>query len=110
MTDSLLFDWSELLTFSNNEKPEFRYVDSQNGIKPNSYTQYAMPKDIADISRERDINQLADVISVRISNEYEHKIINFVFRVKYKCRIRMRRVILNRTLNRFVFLLKFLFC
>jgi len=44
MTDTLLFDWSELLTLSNNEKPEFRFVNSQNGIKPNSYTQYAIPK------------------------------------------------------------------
>ncbi|CAF4498415.1 unnamed protein product, partial [Rotaria magnacalcarata] len=47
-------------------KPEFRYVNSQHGIKPNSYTQYAMPKDIADISRERDINKLADVLSSQI--------------------------------------------
>ncbi len=66
MTDSLLFDWSELLTFSNTENPEFRFINSQNGIKPNSYTQYAIPKDIADISRDRDINKLADVLSVRI--------------------------------------------
>jgi len=66
MTDSLLFNWSELLNLSNNEKPEFRYVNSQNGIKPNSYTQYAIPKDIADISRDRDMNKLADVLSVRI--------------------------------------------
>ncbi|CAF3839508.1 unnamed protein product [Rotaria magnacalcarata] len=66
MTDSLLFDWPELVNLSlqnNNDKPEFRYVNSQHGIKPNSYTQYAMPKDIADISRERDINKLADVLS-----------------------------------------------
>jgi hypothetical protein len=71
MTDSLLFDWPELLALSNNEKPEFRYVNSQNGIKPNSYTQYAIPKDIADISRERDINKLADVLSVRIFKKDE---------------------------------------
>ncbi len=44
-------------------------MNSQNGIKPNSYTQYAMPKDIADISRERDINKLADVLSVSRLNE-----------------------------------------
>lgn len=66
MTDSSLFDWSELLTLSNQDKPEFRYIKSQNGIKPNSYTQYAIPKDIADITRDRDINKLADVLSVRI--------------------------------------------
>ncbi|CAF4139937.1 unnamed protein product [Adineta steineri] len=69
MTDSLLFHWPELLNLStenNNEKPEFRYVNSQNGIKPNSYTQYAMPKDIADISRERDLNKLADVLASQI--------------------------------------------
>ncbi|UJR21028.1 hypothetical protein I4U23_024128 [Adineta vaga] len=69
MTDSLLFNWSELLTLSTqntNEQPEFRYVNSQNGIRPNSYIQYAMPKDIADISRERDINMLADVLSSQI--------------------------------------------
>ncbi|CAF1440095.1 unnamed protein product [Rotaria sordida] len=69
MTDSLLFDWPDILTLSlqnNNEKPEFRYVSSQNGIKPNSYTQYAVPKDIADISRERDFNKLADVLSSRV--------------------------------------------
>ncbi|CAF1364329.1 unnamed protein product, partial [Rotaria sordida] len=50
---------------NNNEKPEFRYVSSQNGIKPSSYTQYAVPKDIADISRARDFNKLADVLSSR---------------------------------------------
>jgi len=74
MTDSLLFDWPELLTLSNDEKPEFRYVNSQNGIKPNSYTQYAIPKDIADISRERDINKLADVLSVSRLNERRNEI------------------------------------
>ncbi len=58
-----------VLLQNNNEKPEFRYVNSQNGIKPNSYTQYAMPKDITDISRERDINKLADVLSVSRLNE-----------------------------------------
>ncbi|CAF0883297.1 unnamed protein product [Rotaria sp. Silwood1] len=69
MTDSLLFDWPDILTLSlqnNIEKPEFRYVNSHIGIKPNSYTQYAVPKDIADISRERDINKLADVLSSRV--------------------------------------------
>jgi len=64
MTDSLLFDWPELLQITNPNKPEFRFITSQNGIKPNSYTQYAMPKDIADISRDRDINKLADVLAV----------------------------------------------
>ena len=64
MTDSLLFEWSELLTLSSTEQPEFRYVNSQSGIKPNSYTQYAMPKDISDITRDRDINKLADVLAV----------------------------------------------
>jgi hypothetical protein len=49
-------------------------VNSQNGIKPNSYTQYAMPKDIADISRERDINKLADVLSVSRLNERRNEI------------------------------------
>ncbi|CAM2708411.1 unnamed protein product [Rotaria socialis] len=69
MTDSLLFDWPDLVNLSlqnNNDEPEFRYVNSQHGIKPNSYTQYAMPKDIADISRERDINKLVDVLSSQI--------------------------------------------
>ena len=75
MTDSLLFDWVELSSqVTNNEKPEFRYVKSQNGIKPNSYTQYAMPKDIADISRERDINKLADVLSVSVFEERKNEI------------------------------------
>ena len=67
MTDSLLFDWPELLQITDPIKPEFRFITSQNGIKPSSYTQYAMPKDIADISRDRDINKLADVLSVRHS-------------------------------------------
>ncbi len=49
-------------------------MNSQNGIKPNSYTQYAMPKDIADISRERDINKLADVLSVSRLNERRNEI------------------------------------
>jgi hypothetical protein len=75
MTDSLLFDWTELSSdVTNNEKPEFRYVNSQNGIKPNSYTQYAMPKDIADISRERDINKLADVVSVSVFKQRRNEI------------------------------------
>lgn len=64
MTDTLLFDWPELLTLSPTEQPEFRHIKSQNGIKPNSYTQYAMPKDIADVSRERDMNKLADILAV----------------------------------------------
>jgi len=51
-------------------------VNSQNGIKPNSYTQYAMPKDIADISRERDINKLADVLSVSRLNERRNEILS----------------------------------
>ena len=71
MTDSLLFDWSELLTLITVEQPEFRYVNSQNGIKPNSYTQYAIPKDIADISRDRDINKLADILSVSLLPSFQ---------------------------------------
>ena len=51
--------------------PEFRFVTSQNGIKASSYTQYAIPKDIADISRECDVNKLADVLSVSIDKEIE---------------------------------------
>lgn len=77
MTDSLLFDWPELLTLSTVEQPEFRYVNSQNGIKPNSYTQYAIPKDIADISRDRDINQLADILSVSQFSSFEIRLFYF---------------------------------
>lgn len=91
MTDSLLFDWSELLTL---EQPEFRYVNSQNGIKPNSYTQYAIPKDIADISRDRDINKLADILSVRLLPSFQILLFHFhSFRVKYKWQI----ILMNRT-------------
>lgn len=76
MTDSLLFDWPELLAISTSEQPEFRYVNSQNGIKPNSYTQYAIPKDIADISRNRDVNKLADILSVSISEGGEPELLD----------------------------------
>lgn len=69
MTDSLLFDWPELLQITDPIKPEFRFITSQNGIKPSSYTQYAMPKDIADISRDRDINKLADVLSSQMQKQ-----------------------------------------
>ena len=74
MTDALLFDWAELAQLGTEAEPtssnvDFRYVTSQNGIKANSYSQYAIPKDIADITRDRDMNQLAEVLAVSSANE-----------------------------------------
>nr|ACI90369.1 cell division cycle protein 123-like protein [Philodina roseola] len=71
MTDALLFGWAELMDLAAEVKwqreeknVDFRYVRSQNGIKANSYSQYAIPKDIADITRDRDVNKLAEVFAV----------------------------------------------
>lgn len=95
MTDTQLFVWPELMALSaqvqrsllisltrhslqqgdDDTKPEFRFVTSQTGIRPNSYTQYAMPKDIADISRDRDVNKLADVISVGRAIDWNRRFI-----------------------------------
>lgn len=72
MTDALLFDWTELMTLTaaeNSQYVDFRYVASQNGIKANSYGQYAIPKDIADITRERDVNKLAEVLASQMKTD-----------------------------------------
>ena len=108
MTDTHLFDWFELMALSLQQtdgKPEFRFVDSQTGIRPNSYTQYTVPKDIADIVRGQDKDQLADVLSVSGSNRaMMPSELPLVPRAEYERRTRTRRATTKRLPSLFLLL------
>ncbi|GAB1609591.1 cell division cycle protein 123 homolog [Argonauta hians] len=87
VTDSLLFDWSELTADQPFQKPPphqdesdrveelpvFRYVcESDSSMKPNPYAYYALPKDFVDLSLGTDPYKLVDFLKLqnaRMANE-----------------------------------------
>lgn len=85
-TESLAFEWSELLNDDvirtdndDEEDPEFRYLSSNCGIQPNKRNNYGIPKDVIDMFRpsssgsddattSQSPNTLDDVINNRLEN------------------------------------------
>ena len=52
-TDTVLVDWNELeqmIPSSDRLQIDFRFVQNQCGIRPNSLHQYSVPKDILDLA------------------------------------------------------------
>ncbi|CAI9729617.1 division cycle 123 homolog [Octopus vulgaris] len=82
VTDSLMFDWSELLSDHPFQKsstdvegsedvqqlPVFRYIrESESAMKPNPYAYYALPKDFVDLSLGTDPYKLVDFLKLQNS-------------------------------------------
>ena len=64
-TDTVLFDWDELQNESNESNVEFRYIQNQCGIRPNSLYQYSLPKDIVDVASGMDHEKLVDFLQLQ---------------------------------------------
>lgn len=69
VTDSLLFSWEELDQYIEIQDgiPEFRYVDENLGVQPNTLSYHAIPWDIVDIN-EGNI-KLVDLIKEKMDEE-----------------------------------------
>ena len=67
-TDTALVDWNELsqmLPSSDRYQIDFRYVQSQCGIRPNSLHQYSVPKDIVDLACGADHEKMVDFLKLQ---------------------------------------------
>ncbi|KAL5014585.1 hypothetical protein ScPMuIL_008855 [Solemya velum] len=72
VTDSLLFSWDELRTLQQNSsdvKPEFRYLETSDGVQPSQYAQYTMPQDFVDLCTGQDPYKLVDFLKMRVTNQ-----------------------------------------
>lgn len=49
-TDSLLFDWSELLTMDTDDEPQFRLVETANQVRQDPLASYRAPIDTIDLA------------------------------------------------------------
>lgn len=82
-TDSLAFEWNELLNDSeiihsddeHEDDPEFRYLNTDCGIQPSKRNNYGIPKDVIDMFRASSStstndtpNTLDDVINNRLGD------------------------------------------
>ena len=64
-TDSAMFDWEELQELPVSDDVQFRFVQSQCGILPNSLHQYSLPKDIVDLACGTDHEKLVDFLQLQ---------------------------------------------
>ena len=70
-TDTALIDWNELedMQVTNSvqhpSQIDFRFVQSQCGIRPNSLNQYSVPKDIVDLACGNDHDKLVDFLKLQ---------------------------------------------
>ncbi|CAH1783543.1 unnamed protein product [Owenia fusiformis] len=80
VTDSLLFDWEELESYTSDTQlkstsgessqvPAFRYIDSSTGVQPDPYSQYAMPVDFKDLTSGEDAYKLVDFLKMKIQGQ-----------------------------------------
>lgn len=53
-TDSLLFEWSELLTLDVEDDPHFRIVEAENQVRQDPLASYRAPIDTVDLARMTD--------------------------------------------------------
>jgi len=71
VTDSLLFSWSELMSWPSNAC-EFRCV-LEKDIKPDPYRWYAMPQDFVHLSTGEDPTKLLDLLNVKVQDRNEEE-------------------------------------
>lgn len=71
ITDSMLFTWDELNSIDatnvdcSHGEDFFRIVTESNNIQPSPFMQYAMPRDIVDLSSGEDVSKMLDFLKVR---------------------------------------------
>lgn len=70
VTDGLLFEWEELFkmaeSFNNATKLDFRFVESECGIKPHPYQCYAIPQDFVHLMSGLDPAKFTDLLHLEI--------------------------------------------
>ena len=70
-TDSLLFEWTELMSEpevgsdGSNYKFEFRFVEDDAGIQPNGKRHYSIPTDFVDLATGGDPHKLIDFLQLQ---------------------------------------------
>lgn len=75
VTDSLLFEWSELFLLkeaaANSKELLFRFVERESGIKPHPYHCYAIPQDFVHLSSGLDPAKFMDLLNLGIQKNNE---------------------------------------
>ncbi|XP_071082456.1 translation initiation factor eIF2 assembly protein-like [Haliotis cracherodii] len=69
VTDALLFTWEELANDSGElkaERPEFRFLQSKDGVQPNPFAYFAMPRDFVDLAAGEDPYKLMDLLHLKV--------------------------------------------
>lgn len=63
VTDPLLFTWEEILGIPQGGQPQFRVVESQEGVKGHPYSQNRVPQDVVNIGSQRDIDEFVSMFN-----------------------------------------------
>ncbi|XP_005104985.1 cell division cycle protein 123 homolog [Aplysia californica] len=72
VTDSLLYSWEDIEGLLKNmdkraadQTPDFRCVESEGGVQTSDYANYALPRDIQDLTSGEDPYKLMDLLKLR---------------------------------------------